>query len=128
MTTVFPAFEKHITLEKMQAFMGHVKDSIHSNPEMAKSWGVGGAIVQGGHLVAFLNELMLRTFGRGYAEGGEISVTFIKAVRPGDTVTPKAEARETAMVEGRPQVECEVWLENQDAEKVCVGTARAFAA
>lgn len=122
-----PEVRKDITLEKMQRFMGPVKQSIHADPELAKSWGVGGAIVQGGHLTAFLNEYMLRRFGRGFLEGGEISVSFINAVRPGDTVVARAEKTGETVVDGRRRVDMDLWLENQNGEKVTVGKASAFA-
>ena len=122
----FPTISKAITLEKMQRFMGPVTQSIHADPELAKSWGVGTPIVQGGHLVAFINELMLRSFGNGFLLGGDVSVTFIKPVRPGDTVMPRATPTRRTTVDGRERVDCDVWLENQNGDKVCVGTAHAF--
>lgn len=126
MSSQYPVIVKEITLEKMQRFMGPVKNSIHADPELAKSWGVGGAIVQGGHLLAFINEFLIRSFGNGFARGGEVSVNFIKAVRPGDRITPHAEEKGETVVDGRTRVDLDVWLENQDGDKVTVGSASAF--
>jgi len=120
---------RHITLEHMQRFMGEAKDSIHSDPELAKSWGIGGAVVQGGHLVALINELMLANYGAGYLAGGDISVSFLKTVRPGESVAvhavPAAE-QEPARSDGHPRIRCDVWIENNAGEKVVSGVASAF--
>ena len=122
----FPDLAKTVTLEKMQRFMGPVTNSIHSDPELAKSWGVGGAVAQGGHLVAFLNEYLQAAFGRGYSRGGEISATFVQVVRPGDTVTAHHEIKSETPVDNGTKVELSVWLEHQKGEKVTVATASAL--
>ncbi len=123
---ILEVIEKEVTLDSMRRFMGDIKDSIHADEGLADKWGLGGAVAQGGHLVAFLNEAMLRAYGTGFCRGGEISVSFIKAVRPGDRVKPKIEVAETTEVDGRGFVRCNIWLENQSGEKVTVGTAGAF--
>ena len=122
----FPTVTKHVTLDKMQRFMGPVKNSIHADPEMAKSWGVGGAVAQGGHLVAFLNEYLLGAFGRGFSRHGEISATFVQVVRPGDTLTARHEVTDETPVDGGVRVALDVWLENQNGEKVTVAKATAL--
>jgi acyl dehydratase len=122
------AVSKLVTLDKMKKFMGESKDSIHADPALAESWGLGGAVAQGGHMVAFLNEAMLRRFGDGFLHGGDIAVSFVKAVRSGDTVTARiAPLEETSEGTGK-RVHCDVWLENQVGDKVVVGTASALVA
>lgn len=121
----FPVLTKTAAIEKMQRWSGDVRN-IHTDPEAAKAWGLGTALVQGGQLVAYLNEFLLRTFRAGYLEGGEINVSFIKPVRPGDTVTAKAESKGESVVGGRRRAELDVWLENQQGEKVTAGKAAAF--
>jgi len=124
----FPELTKEITLAKMQRFMGPVKNSIHADPELARRWGVGGAVVQGGHLVAFLNEYLLAAFGRGYSRGGTIAATFVQVVRPGDSVTARHAITAENPVEGGTRVELDVWLENQRGERVTVARASALRA
>ncbi len=70
--------------------------------------------------------MMVRLLGEGFVRGGEISVTFIQAARPGDTVTTRGTVKSTSIVDGRERVECEVWLENGKGEKLTVGTASGF--
>lgn len=120
----FPALTKVITMEKMSRYSG--AGNIHSDDKSAQERGLGGAIVQGGQLVGYLDEMMVRLLGEGFVRGGEISVTFIQAVRPGDTLTTRGAVKSAGTVDGRERVECEIWLENQRGEKVTVGTASGF--
>ncbi len=88
---------------------------------------MGGALAQGGQLVGCPNEMVLRTLDPGFIRGGEICVTFIHPVRPGDTVTTRALQTASRTENGRSRVAFEIWLENQDGEKCAVGTAAGFA-
>jgi acyl dehydratase len=121
----FSALTKSITMERMARYSG--AGNIHSDDQTAQERGLGGAIAQGGQLVGYLDEMMVRLLGEGFVQGGEISVTFIQAVRPGDTLTTRGTVKSTSVVGGRERVDCEVWLENQKGEKVTVGTASGFA-
>ena len=121
------AVSKSITLEKMARYTGDGSSGIHSDESVAQRQGLGGALAQGGQLVGYLNEMMFRTLGPGYISGGEISVTFINPVRPGDTVTTRGVQKESKTEDGRTRIEFEVWLENQKGEKCTVGTAAGFA-
>ncbi len=119
----FPVLTKEITTEKMIRVSG--EGNIHSNEEVAKAKGLGGIIAQGGQLQGYLSEMLTKAFGKGFVCGGEISVSFIQRVRPGDTVTTHGKVLTTSVANGIERVDCEVWLENQTGEKVTVGTARA---
>jgi len=121
------AVSKAITLPKMARYTGADDSGIHSDETVAQQQGLGGTLAQGGQLVGYLNEMMFRTLGPGYLSGGEISVTFIHPVRPGDTVTTHAVQKTSSTEDGRTRIEFEVWLENQKGEKCTVGTAAGFA-
>jgi acyl dehydratase len=69
--------------------------------------------------------MMIKAFGAGYIRGGEISVSFIQRVRPGDSVSTHGKVVSSAVADGVERFECEIWLENQSGEKVTVGTAKA---
>jgi acyl dehydratase len=116
--------EKRISFETMRKYSG--EKGIHAQEDAGKEKGLGGALVQGGQLVAYLNQMMTKNFGEGYLRGGEISVSFIKPVRPGDVIVTKGIIREFHSGEGRRRAMCEVWLENQGGERTTVGTASAF--
>jgi acyl dehydratase len=117
--------EKRISFETMRRYSG--ERGIHAEEDAGKEKGLGGALVQGGQLVAYLNQMMTDNFGEGYLRGGDIAVAFRKPVRPGDVITTKGIVQEVRPEGARIRVLCEVWLENQDGEKTTVGTASAFA-
>lgn len=119
----FPNITKNVTTEKMIRISG--EGNIHSDEELAKAKGLGGIIAQGGQLSGYLNEMLIRAFGADYIRTGEISVSFIHRVRPGDSVTTHGKVTNSVVENGVERFECEVWLENQSGEKVTVGTAKA---
>jgi 3-hydroxybutyryl-CoA dehydratase len=113
--------EKQITFDTMRKYSGAT--GIHAREDAGKEQGLGGALVQGGQLVAYLNQMMTDNFGEGYLRGGEISVSFIKPVRPGDAVRGRGVVQEIRVEGATQRLICEVWLENQAGEKTTVGTA-----
>jgi acyl dehydratase len=115
------SIEKKISMETMRGYSGEA--GIHAQDDAGEEHGLGRALVQGGQLVAYLNQMMISTFGEGYLRGGDIAVTFIKPVRSGDTVTARGVVQEMQPDGTRIRVMCEVWLENQHGEKTTVGTA-----
>lgn len=123
---LFPTLRKVLTAEKMRLYAG--EGNIHSDNDVARQIGLPGVIAQGGHLVAYLNEMMFQSLRQGYLEGGEISVAFIKSARPGDTIVTCARIREQSIVDGRTRTECDVWLENERGDRLVVGTASGFLA
>jgi acyl dehydratase len=116
----FPKNTKTITIEKMSRISG---PGIHADDEVAKELGLRGAIAQGGQLSGYLTEMMARVFGRQFLYSGEIAVSFIHPVRPGDVVSSHGRVTNVSEVEGKRRIECEIWLENQRGQKVTVGTA-----
>ena len=115
---------KDISMAKMARYSG--AGNFHSDDAAGEQLGLGGAIVQGGQLVGYLNEMLVRSLGEGYIAGGEIAVSFIKPARPGDTVVTGGQLTATTARDARPHGSFEIWLENQHGEKLVVGTAGAF--
>jgi acyl dehydratase len=72
--------------------------------------------------------MMAVAFGAGWYESGELDTTFMRPVRPGDTITTWGRAKRRTEVEERVRVVCEVYCENQMGEIVLKGTATARAA
>jgi acyl dehydratase len=116
---------KAITIERMRSYSG--EDNIHGSDEAGEAWGLGGALVQGGQLVGYLNEMMTRTLGAGFLKGGEIAVSFVQPVRTGDVVVSGGELSGEHYVAGRLRLDYDVWLTNQNGDKVTVGKASGWA-
>ncbi|MDA0338282.1 MAG: MaoC family dehydratase [Proteobacteria bacterium] len=123
-TLAFPKITKSISLEQMIRISG--AGNIHSDQKAAEKRGTRGPIVQGGQLAGYLNEMMIVALGDGFISGGELSVSFIYPVRPGDTIFSFGEVTDEVVVDGRTRVHCNIWLENQNGQKVTVGTASGF--
>lgn len=115
---------KNICLEDMQRYSG--EDNHHGDPEAGRKLGLGGAIAQGGQLVGFLHEMMTRTLGEGFVHGGEISVSFVQPVRPGDVVTSGGTPTTQSSTDGRLRVHYDIWLANQHGRRVVVGKASGW--
>lgn len=115
---------KRITMEKMARYSG--AGNFHSDDSAGEHLGLGGAIVQGGQLVGYLNEMLTRSLGDGFIAGGEIAVNFIRPARPGDTVKTGGTLTATTLRESRQHGTFNIWIENQAGEKLVVGTATAF--
>ena len=97
--------------------------NIHTDPEKAKAMGLDRPIASGQMSYSYFHELMCRQFGIDFRQGGSLSVTFLKPVYAGDTVSAHGLVEGKDEVEGRTTLTVNVWLENQDGEKTSTGQA-----
>lgn len=121
MTIELALVTKTISMQCMREYSGAA--GIHSDDQAAQAQGLSGALVQGGQLVGYLNEMMVRSLGGGFIEGGEIAVSFVQPVRDGDVVQTRGEMTSSTRQERGERLEFDVWLQNQRGEKVTVGKA-----
>ncbi len=97
---------------------------LHIDPEFAKTTRFGGTIAHGMLSVAFIQELMVRTFGRSWLENGVIEVSFMAPVRPGDVITTEAKVMKCVPSEeskDKLQIRMQVVCLNGNQEKVIKG-------
>ncbi len=99
--------------------------NIHTDDEVARKAGLPRAVATGRHPVSFITELMLDHLGFGFITGGEVDVSFVKPIFPGDILTLKAVLREKTLDQGATHYLFDVSLTNQDGAAVTVGTAGA---
>ena len=84
-----------------------------------------GTIAHGMLSVAFIQELMIHTFGRDWLTSGVIETSFMAPVYPGDTITTEAKVIKAEPVEGaenKLQVRMQVLCLNGKQEKLIKGT------
>ena len=122
---ILPA--KQITQDMINHYADAAEDHnpLHIDPEFAKTTRFGGAIAHGMLSVAFIQELMVRTFGKDWLESGKIEVNFMAPVRPGEAITTEAKVMRTAPAkdaEDNLQVRIQVLCLNGKQEKVIKGT------
>jgi hypothetical protein len=92
----------------------------HTSAATAKDAGLRAPLVEGTQVASLLIGFLVELFGAAWFSGSRLEVKYIKPVLAGSTVTPHL-----VVLERLPEGGCrgEVWCENEDAEKVLVGTA-----
>ena len=98
--------------------------NVHTDLEFAKECGLAARNASGAMMAGYLTELMIDTFGDGWLSSGAFSLKFVRAVGIGDSVTARARILSKHADATGTTFETEVWCENQDGDKVVVGTAR----
>ena len=124
---VFTLPAKNVTQEMINHYADAAEDRnpLHIDPEFAKTTRFGGTIAHGMLSVAFIQELMVRTFGKDWLENGVIEAGFMAPVRPGETVITEAKVMRVAPVkdaEEKLQVRMQVLCLNGKQEKLIRGT------
>ena len=99
--------------------------NIHTDDEVARKAGLPRAVATGRHPVSFITELMVDHLGFGFITGGEIDVSFVKPIFPGDVLTLQAVLKEKTLDQGTTHYLFDVSLTNQEGAAVTVGTAGA---
>lgn len=114
--------DKFITQEQINQYAEASDDRnpLHIDSEFAKTTIFKGTIAHGLLSAAFLNEMMVKYFGTYWETTGDISITFLYPVRPGDTIKTKGKITNIDAL-GRATVE--IQCVNQKNEKVIVGRA-----
>ena len=126
----FPGKLKTVTEERIYAFSGGFpkgpdwpKKNIHTDLEFAKSCGLPTRAASGAMFEGYLTELMIDLFGEEWLRQGRMSLTFIAIVDAGDRLVPKAVVRSRQAEDCGVRFVMDVWCENQQGNKVVVGTA-----
>jgi 3-hydroxybutyryl-CoA dehydratase len=112
------------TIDAYEEILG-IGNPLHFNEEYASKTRFGGIIAHGMVSLAYISEIMGRTFGGGWYEGGELDTNFVLPIRPDDTITTRARVTGQKEVNGETHVLCEVYCENQKGQKVLSGTVTA---
>jgi len=124
---VFTLPAKQVTQDMINRYADAAEDHnpLHIDPEFAKTTRFGGTIAHGMLSVAFIQELMVRTFGKDWLESGKIEVNFMAPVRPGEAITTEAKVMRAVPAkdaENKLQVRIQVLCLNEKQEKVIRGT------
>jgi 3-hydroxybutyryl-CoA dehydratase len=127
-----PPVEMHVTQELITRFACGSLDfnPIHVDPVWAKEvnlFGIGSTIAHGQWTIALMTQVITNWC---YADGGRLKSIDIKLIRPvtsGDTVKfyGKVVAKHPRTKE-MSFVDLELYADNQNGDKVAVGTAQAY--
>jgi len=131
--TEFTGKIKTITEERVYSFSGGFprgpewpKKTIHTNIDVASRCGLKKRMASGAMFEGYLIELMIDLFGERWLSKGKMTLKFIAQVSPGDTLVAKAiiESKETA--NSTTKYKLNLWCENQNAQKVVIGSATGW--
>jgi acyl dehydratase len=118
-----PPLTKTIAQRQIDCYSGVRPNSIHTDPEWARRKGFRAPLAQAMMSTAYVSQLMMQFVGQGFVRGGKMSVSFIKPVIVGDTLTVRGRVKSRETEGSNVRVTVEVWCENQDGVKTMVGTA-----
>ncbi len=99
--------------------------SYHTDREEARKLGFPNIVVQGMMSTCFVAQVMQDAFGRGWVEGGRMSVKLTNVLWVDETVTCRGKIRQEVAEGDRTRVHCDVWVEKDDGSRVLLGSASA---
>lgn len=119
-----PVIEKDIDQDRINRWAKLSGDfnPLHVDIEYAKSSRFGGTIAHGPMSLAFLNELMMECFGKGWVTGGKLlDVRFVAPTRPGDKIKITGTVTSVEQKGDDLVLDCDLFIQKQDGEKTVVG-------
>ncbi len=115
--------QEKIDIYSRRVFGGKDTKNIHTDDETARRAGLPGAVAQGRYPIGYLSEVLLDFFEKGWVQGGQLEVSLVKPIFPGDRITIRGRVKEKIPEGEKTRILLEVWLENQRGEKTTLGTA-----
>lgn len=115
-----PTVSKKFRLEDFKR--GNEK-TIHTDYEAAAKEGLPAPVAIGPQVAALTFRQLRLCFGAGWIVGGKYDLTFRKPVFVTDFCVARAVVTGTEQEGDKLRVHCDVWVENQKADKVIAGTA-----
>ena len=110
-----------IDLEMCGTFF-HGNKNYHTDKRASEELGFEEVVVGGKMTVSYIGDMLDRTFGERWYNGGKLDVKFTNIVWPGDRVTARGViADESDSSEGSTEVR--VWMEKEDGTVTIVGNA-----
>lgn len=100
--------------------------NIHSDPDAARAEGLAEPVGSAPTFFAMVTRAMTMCFGPGWVVGGRASLKMIKPVLAHNFVTAKGVLREKTPEGDAVRYTFEVWVENEERQKVVAGTASAL--
>ena len=112
---------REIDLEMCGTFF-HGNKHYHTNREASQELGFEEVVVGGKMTISYIGDMLDRSFGQKWFEGGKLDVKFTNIVWPGDKVTAKGVLTDERSVSD-DIAEARVWMEKDDGTVVIVGNA-----
>lgn len=97
--------------------------TIHTDMEAARQEGLPAPVATGPQVAALIFRMLRDCFDRGWFEGGRCDLTFRRPVFVTDFCVARGVVKARTDEPAGLRLDCEVWIENQNGEKVIVGAA-----
>jgi hypothetical protein len=118
---------KKISLDKARIYEGWpATRSRHCDYDAAHATGLPAPNINGAIVAGVLGELFIKFFGENYI-GGTLSFNLIRQVQVNDELTARGVIKEKVVGPDGTRLFLDVWLDNQDGDKVLVGKASGLA-
>jgi len=118
---------KKITLDKSRIYEGWpATRSRHCDYDAAHATGLSAPNINGAVVAGVLGELFIKFFGKNYI-GGTLSFSLIRQVQLDDELTAGGVIKEKVDEADGVRLVLDVWLDNQNGDKVLVGKASGLA-
>jgi hypothetical protein len=118
---------KKISLDKARIYEGWpATRSRHCDYDAAHATGLPAPNINGALVAGVLGELFIKFFGENYI-GGTLSFNLIRQVQVNDELTARGVIKEKAAEPNGTRLFLDVWLDNQNGDKVLVGKASGLA-
>jgi len=120
---IFMGDPKFMSYERVVLFSGG--NNIHSDIQVAKKCGLDQTYVSATQYLGHVVQLLVKTLGVRFHFWGKIYDTkFLKPVAIGDTLQSFCKVVNKIGEKYQDMLVFDIWVENQDGEKVLVGKAR----
>ena len=97
----------------------------HTDADEARKLGFPNIVVQGMMSTCFVAQVMQDAFGRGWVEGGRMSVKLTNVLWVDESVICRGKIRQEVAEGDRTRVHCDVWVEKDDGSRILLGSASA---
>lgn len=121
---VLPTISKKFRLED---FKRGDEKTIHTDYEAAAREGLPAPVAIGPQVAALIFRQMRLCFGEGWVRAGKFDLTFRKPVYVTDFCVARGVVKAVEKQPDGARIECEVWIENQNGDRVIAGTASGVA-
>ncbi|MCC6535750.1 MAG: MaoC family dehydratase [Burkholderiales bacterium] len=111
---------------RLEDFKRGDEKTIHTDYAAAAREGLPAPVAIGPQVAALTFRQMRSCFGEGWIAGGKYDLSFRKPVFVTDFCVARAKVTKLEPEDGKLRVHCDVWIENQKADKVIAGTASAL--
>lgn len=108
---------------RLDDFKRGSEKTIHTDYEAAAKEGLPAPVAIGPQIAALIFRQLRLCFGEGWVVGGKYDLTFRKPVFVTDFCVARGVVTKTEPEGDQLRVHCDVWIENQNADKVIAGTA-----